>query len=77
MNGGPGCSSFLGLFYEIGPYMYTDDDEEGSTLKKNEFSWNTNASLLFFESHAEVGFSRGSSNNSYKYTDESMAEDNL
>ena len=38
MNGGPGCSSDLGMLTEHGPFRVQDD---GATLLYNPFSWNT------------------------------------
>lgn len=62
-NGGPGCSSIGGgLLSECGPLWPTSDNR----LKKNEFSWNSFANLLFVESPAGVGFSY--SNNPADYT---------
>src|SRR5690349_3048038 len=54
MNGGPGCSSITGLITELGPFKLQQD---GKTLKLNQYSWNLNASILFLESPPGVGFS--------------------
>jgi carboxypeptidase C (cathepsin A) len=58
-NGGPGCSSLLGYALEHGPYII---DELGDPSKANEFvpnkySWNNNATVIYLESPAGVGFS--------------------
>jgi carboxypeptidase C (cathepsin A) len=37
LNGGPGCSSLGGLLEELGPFWIQED---GATLKRNEFAWN-------------------------------------
>ncbi|CAI5454109.1 unnamed protein product [Caenorhabditis angaria] len=53
-NGGPGCSSLMGAVSEIGPFFLNQD---GETFQKNEYSWNKNASIVFIESPAAVGYS--------------------
>lgn len=37
-DGGPGCSSMIGLFQEHGPCHFVDGSDEPSL---NEYSWNT------------------------------------
>jgi carboxypeptidase C (cathepsin A) len=74
LNGGPGCSSMDGLFYEHGPYIFIGDS---TTLVRNPYSWNTNASVIYLEAPAGVGFSKlGNVSNNYT-TDETTAHDNL
>ncbi|WP_422375943.1 S10 family peptidase [Roseibium sp.] len=53
LNGGPGSSSFLGLFAENGPYKIQDD----LTLKDNPWSWNRRASYLMIDQPAGTGLS--------------------
>ena len=45
MNGGPGCSSLDGFFYEQGPIHVYDN----ATLWENIYAWNLNASVIFLE----------------------------
>jgi len=52
-NGGPSCSSLIGLFHELGPFYPT----EQHTLARNANGWNRNANVLFVDSPAGVGFS--------------------
>ncbi|MCP4748345.1 MAG: S10 family peptidase [Desulfobacteraceae bacterium] len=53
LNGGPGSSSFLGLFFENGPYKINED----CTLADNLYSWNKNASYLMIDQPAGCGLS--------------------
>ena len=55
LDGGPGCSSLLGLLVEVGPVTVSS---ETGKLELNEYSWVNNASILFIDSPAEVGFSK-------------------
>ncbi|KAJ8653661.1 hypothetical protein O0I10_010699 [Lichtheimia ornata] len=56
LNGGPGCSSMLGLLTELGPCR-VNEDGSGTTL--NEYSWNNNASVIFLDQPLNVGYSYG------------------
>ncbi len=53
LNGGPGQSSFFGLFLENGPVQIGPD----LTLRDNPHSWNRNASYLMIDQPAGVGLS--------------------
>uniref|UniRef100_A0A7S0VCK6 Carboxypeptidase n=1 Tax=Polytomella parva TaxID=51329 RepID=A0A7S0VCK6_9CHLO len=54
LQGGPGCSSFFGMFYINGPYFVNSD----LTLSKNLGSWNRIFGLLYIEQPIGVGFSK-------------------
>jgi len=54
LNGGPGCSSLLGMVYENGPFTF----REGTTIfDLNPYAWNMKANLLYISSPGGVGFS--------------------
>lgn len=74
LNGGPGCSSMLGLFYEHGPYVFP---ELGYTLAANPYAWNLNASIIYLESPGGVGFSQYGSDSNLNSDDYITAHDNL
>lgn len=74
-NGGPGCSSMLAFMQEHGPWVMDSGEE---TFHKNNYSWNTNASMLYIEMPAGVGYSWcNSSVESCDYTDVTSADQNL
>ncbi|KAI8608051.1 Alpha/Beta hydrolase protein [Chytriomyces sp. MP71] len=54
LQGGPGSSSMIGLFYEGGPLRITKDLK----LTRNPFTWNEKASLLFIDNPVGVGYSK-------------------
>ncbi|CAJ2633617.1 unnamed protein product [Trifolium pratense] len=53
LQGGPGCSSMVGNFYELGPYLITNS----LTLQPNHASWNRIFGLLFLDNPIGTGFS--------------------
>ncbi|EQC26143.1 hypothetical protein SDRG_16033 [Saprolegnia diclina VS20] len=54
LNGGPGCSSLIGFFTELGPFVVNSD----LSLKRNPYAWNRKVNMVFLESPAGVGFSQ-------------------
>ncbi|KAF8500351.1 alpha/beta-hydrolase [Russula emetica] len=58
-NGGPGSSSMLGLFQEIGPCRINNDS---SGVHPNPTSWNEFANVLFIDQPVGAGFSYGTLN---------------
>jgi cathepsin A (carboxypeptidase C) len=65
-NGGPGCSSLLGLFQEHGPYIIDDGED---FLKENPYPWNLRANVVYIESPAGVGYTYYASNADTVYDD--------
>jgi len=53
LNGGPGCSSLTGLFFELGPSSINKKVK----LDFNPFAWNANASVIFLDQPVNVGYS--------------------
>lgn len=54
LNGGPGGSSMFSALVETGPFLLSSED---GRLRKNEHSWINNASMLYLDSPATVGYS--------------------
>lgn len=67
LTGGPGCASELAIFYENGPYEINDD----LSLKKNEFSWNNKANVIYVDQPVGTGYSKA------KITDYDRNEDQI
>ena len=53
LQGGPGCASLFGNFYELGPHTL-----RGGKLKPNRWSWNQAHGLLFIDQPLGTGFSK-------------------
>ena len=53
-NGGPGCASLGAFLQEHGPWVIDDGATE---FHENEYSWNKNASVIYIDQPAGVGYS--------------------
>ncbi|WOL16783.1 serine carboxypeptidase-like 18 [Canna indica] len=78
ITGGPGCSAFSGLMYEIGPLQF---DVAGYTegllpsLLYNPTSWTRAASIIFLDSPVETGFSYSSTRQGQITNDTKSSDD--
>ncbi|KAI3729321.1 hypothetical protein L6452_17977 [Arctium lappa] len=60
LQGGPGCSSMTGNFFELGPWQVTpplDQNLQHPELQPNPGSWNRIFGLLFLDNPIGTGFS--------------------
>ncbi|KAI8532604.1 hypothetical protein RHMOL_Rhmol11G0226500 [Rhododendron molle] len=71
LTGGPGCSSFGGLIFEIGPLHFEKEYFDGKfpNLALNPFSWTKVASIIFLDAPVGSGFSYADNAESYVVDD--------
>ncbi|KAL4616429.1 hypothetical protein ACB092_07G198700 [Castanea dentata] len=71
LTAGPGCSSFSGLVYEIGPLSFDFDNSsrDSPTFKLNPFSWTKVANIIFVDVPVGTGFSYARNWEGYSITD--------
>ncbi len=76
LNGGPGSSSFLGLFAENGPYKIVQPPPFQSSLRliDNEYGWNRNAGYLMIDQPAGTGLSLVTDEGTYAKTEAEASE---
>ena len=74
LNGGPGCSSLIGAFTELGPIRMNAN----GSLTPNPFSWTQRANVLFLETPAGAGFSyRPGATLPYRTNDDETVQVNI
>ncbi|KAL4615202.1 hypothetical protein ACB092_07G106800 [Castanea dentata] len=71
LPGGPGCSGFSGLVYEIGPLSFNYENFDGNepTFQLNQYSWTKVASIIFLDAPVGTGFSYSRTSQGYNMTD--------
>lgn len=52
LNGGPGCSSLIGMVYENGPFVFKQPGS--ANFQINDYAWNKKANVLYIESPGGV-----------------------
>ncbi|KAF4616139.1 hypothetical protein D9613_011461 [Agrocybe pediades] len=57
INGGPGCSSSMGLLMELGPCNIDMKNVSSNGTLWNPYSWNSEANIFFLDQPVGVGFS--------------------
>lgn len=75
LNGGPGSSSMVGLFNEVGPCEVVQTDAGGYGTQARRWGWDRSSNILFIDQPNEVGFSYGTSaNGSYDALQQQILE---
>ncbi|CAL5326037.1 unnamed protein product [Camellia sinensis] len=74
-GGGPGCSAFNGLIYEIGPLAFNITEYEGGTptFEYYPYSWTQTSSILFLDAPVGTGFSYATNLSAYSISDTKSA----
>ncbi|XP_047340252.1 serine carboxypeptidase-like, partial [Impatiens glandulifera] len=71
LNGGPGASSSIGLFYENGPYKIIDQ-----SLIWNDFDWDQVSNIIYIDQPIGTGFSYSSDESDF-CTDQDCVSNDL
>lgn len=72
LQGGPGCASTFGAFYELGPFLVADGDPKP---KRNPWSFNQNNGLLVIDQPIGTGYSIAGSESAIPSDMLGMAQD--
>ncbi|PIA29423.1 hypothetical protein AQUCO_06000057v1 [Aquilegia coerulea] len=76
LSGGPGCSSFTGLAYEIGPILFNIVEYNGSlpTFYSNPYAWTKVSNIVFLDQPVGSGFSYSTSSHGWNSSDTKSAK---
>ncbi|KAI3977023.1 hypothetical protein MKX01_008881 [Papaver californicum] len=76
LQGGPGCSSMIGNFFELGPWRVSSDSKtnDSSILKSNPGAWNCKFGVVFIDNPIGAGFSIASSSEEIPVDQETVAK---
>lgn len=74
LQGGPGCASTFGAFYELGPLLVSGDPGSGP-LQPNNFSWHSSFGLLVIDQPVGTGYSIAASEQDIPEDMAGMAQD--
>jgi carboxypeptidase C (cathepsin A) len=80
LNGGPGCSSMVGMMWENGPFTIHDAVDPVSNkldykLERNRFSWNEAADIVFVEQPIRTGYSTAANGAPIIHSEKQVARD--
>ncbi|KAL3849526.1 hypothetical protein ACJIZ3_011408 [Penstemon smallii] len=71
LQGGPGCSGALPLFYENGPFHITNN----LTLTWNDFGWDKVSNIIYVDQPTGTGFSYSSNDDDTRHNEEGVSND--
>uniref|UniRef100_A0A5B7AP11 Putative serine carboxypeptidase-like 18 n=1 Tax=Davidia involucrata TaxID=16924 RepID=A0A5B7AP11_DAVIN len=74
-SGGPGCSTFNGLIFEIGPLAFNISEYLGGTptLEYYPYSWTKTCNILFVDAPVGTGFSYATNSSAFPTSDTKSA----
>ena len=72
LNGGPGSTSLLGLFFENGPYYLSSDN---NIENRTDGNWNQQYNVLYLDQPVGTGYSIAGSESAYANSEDDVATD--
>ncbi|KAL3745822.1 hypothetical protein ACJRO7_014864 [Eucalyptus globulus] len=74
IDGGPGCSSLAGFFFQNGPLNFQTSGYNGSlpSLHPNPYSWTQGMNIIFLDAPVGTGFSYSTTTDGYNVDDYSF-----